>query len=158
SWAAACPTATGSDHPRFPRRPWHTTVERSRWVEAGRGNVGHPVTVRDADFRTGVASMLSDEEIEAVAQDYVRRAYAADREIFHRENRSEPDGIFFVAKGSLPGDGGFFVTRASGEIWHFGSGQFGLHGGLENLLKWYAEGWRPGGYRLTVREVNDPVQ
>jgi hypothetical protein len=107
--------------------------------------------------------MLSDEEIEAVAQEYVRRAYPANCSILHRENWLEPTGIYFMANYQEPldqilGDAGFFVSRVSGEVWRFGSEDLGRHRGLENLLKWYAEGWRPGTYRLTVREVNDPFQ
>jgi hypothetical protein len=115
-------------------------------------------------LRIGVASMLTDEEIEVVAQDHLKKAYPADCEILHRQKRQEPDGIYFVATRptddfleSYIGDGGFFVARFSGEIWHFGSGQI-FHEGLEYWLKWYAEGWRPGGYRLTVRETRDPLQ
>jgi hypothetical protein len=114
-------------------------------------------------LRIGVASMFTDEEIESVAQDYLKKTYPADFEILHREKRQEPDGIYFLATERIDdhlrttADGGFFVTRASGEIWHFGSGQI-FHQGLEYWLKWYAEGWRPVGYRLTVRETRDPLQ
>jgi hypothetical protein len=52
------------------------------------------------------------------------------------------------------GDGGFFIERTSGEIWKFNSGQLSYEG-LEYWLNWYAEGWRPGLYRLTLHDVAD---
>jgi hypothetical protein len=90
--------------------------------------------------------------------------YPVNCSILHRENWLEPNGIYYVANNSqelldqIIGAGGFFVSRVSGEVWHFGSDELIRHRGLENLLKWYAEGWLSGSYRLTVREVNDPFQ
>jgi hypothetical protein len=37
------------------------------------------------------------------------------------------------------GDGGFFVTRQTGEIWKFGSGQVSPQEGLDYWLKWYSK-------------------
>ena len=109
--------------------------------------------------------MFTDEEIESLAEDHVRKTYPADCEILSREKKSDPDGIYFVAnrrevdpddwQKMYCGDGGFFVHRASGEIWGFGSGQI-VHEGLDYWLKFHAEGWHLGPYRLTVREVADP--
>ena len=102
--------------------------------------------------------MLTDDEIEALAGEHVKRTYPADCEILRTEKRSSPDGVYFVANRNTDGyigPGGFFVDRVSGEIWSFSSGQI-WHEGLEYWLKWYAEGWRPGWYRLTVRDVTDP--
>jgi hypothetical protein len=110
----------------------------------------------------GHVKMLSDDEIEIIAQERVRKNYPADCEILHRERRLEPDGIYFVASVAnqrdlhfYVGPGGFFVARVSGEIWEFGSGQI-VHEGLDYRLKWYAEGWRPGKYRLIVRKLKSP--
>src|SRR5262245_21956897 len=103
--------------------------------------------------------MLSDDAIETIAIEHVRKNYPADCEILRREKQLEPDGIYFVAnrpnENIYIGSGGFFVARASGEVWEFGSGQI-FHEGLDYWLKWYAEGWRPGGYRLIVRKVKFP--
>jgi hypothetical protein len=60
--------------------------------------------------------MLSDDEIESIAQEHVRKNYPADCEILYRERRLEPDGIYFVANRRDPhdfyvGSGGFFVAR-----------------------------------------------
>jgi len=103
--------------------------------------------------------MLSDDEIEAIAQEHVRKNWPADCEILQRERRLEPDGIYFVANRRAPdfyvGSGGFFVARVSGEIWEFGSLQI-AHEGLDYWLKWYAEGWRPGKCRLIVQQLKSP--
>ena len=71
--------------------------------------------------------MLSDNQIEALAQQHLEKAYPVDCEILSRERRSNPDGIYFVAnrRSENPlnlyiGDGGFFVSRRSGAIWKFG--------------------------------------
>jgi hypothetical protein len=100
--------------------------------------------------------MLTDDEIDAIAQEHMRNTCAPDCEILHREVRSDPDGIYFMAnrrgRDRYVGSGGFFVTRSSGEVWTFGSGQI-FNEGLEYWLKWHAEGWRVGAYRLTVLEV-----
>lgn len=103
--------------------------------------------------------MLSDREIEAIAQNHVRTTYPENCEILYREGRTNPDGIYFGANvrtedwsQKLVGDGGFFVTRESGEIWQFGSGQM-VHEGLDYWLQFYAEGWRLGLYRLTLHKV-----
>jgi len=108
--------------------------------------------------------MLSDDEIEAIAQEHVRKNFPAGCEILHRERRSEPDGIYFAADVANQrdlhfyiGSGGFFVARVSGEIWEFGSGQI-VHEGLDYWLKWYAEGWRLGKYRLIIRKLKSPSQ
>ena len=47
------------------------------------------------------------------------------------------------------------MSRQTGEIWEFGSGQL-FNEGLEFWLQFYAEGWRPGTYRLTIRNVMKP--
>ncbi len=93
--------------------------------------------------------MLTDEEIESIARAHVRKAYRPDCEILHREKRSAPDGVYFVANRRTDdpseiylGIGGFFVSRETGEIWQFGSGQI-FREGLDYWLKRYAEGWRP---------------
>ena len=103
--------------------------------------------------------MLSDDEIEVIAQEHVRKNWPPDCEIIHRERRLEPDGIYFVANRRdgpfYRGSGGFFVARVSAELWEFGSGQI-VHEGLDYWLKWYAEGWRPGYYRLIVRQLKSP--
>jgi hypothetical protein len=104
--------------------------------------------------------VLTDDEIDAIAQEHVRSTYPPESAILHREARSNPDGVYFVAnhRSGEPyfGPGGFFVTRSSGELWTFGSGQI-AHEGLDYWLKWradlHAEGLRPGMYRLTVLEV-----
>jgi hypothetical protein len=105
--------------------------------------------------------MLTDQEIELVAQAHVSKIYPHDDKvkIVYREKRSNPDGIYFCANRCTDdpldvyvGSGGFFVTRKSGEIWEFGSGQI-VHEGLDYWLEWYAEGWRPGTYRFTVTQV-----
>jgi hypothetical protein len=104
--------------------------------------------------------VLSDDEIDGIAQEHVRNTYPPDCAILHREVRSDPDGIYFVAnrRGGDPylGPGGFFITRSSGELWTFGSGQLALEG-LDYWLKWraelHAEGFQPGTYRLTVLQV-----
>ncbi len=46
--------------------------------------------------------MLSDDEIEAITQEHVRKNYPADCEILRRERRLEPDGIYFVANVAKP--------------------------------------------------------
>lgn len=103
--------------------------------------------------------MLTDEELDAVAEEFVRTAYPSGWTIRSRETRSDPEGIFFVASpdgGSYGGPGGFFVTRASGEVWAFGSSQ--TRGDrLDYWLKLYADGWRFGTYRVTVTAVEDPA-
>jgi hypothetical protein len=103
--------------------------------------------------------VLTDDAIDAIAQEHVRNTYPPDCEILHREVRSDPDGIYFVAnrRGDDPyvGSGGFFVTRVSGEVWTFGSGQIAGEG-LDYWLRWHSEGWRVGEYRLTVLEVKSP--
>lgn len=111
---------------------------------------------------TNGSAVLNDEEIEAVARDHVSKTYPADCEILYREKRLKPGGTYFVANRRTDdplevyvGCGGFFVNRESGEIWEFGSGQI-VHEGLDYWLQWYAEGWRPGMCRLTVRDVNHP--
>jgi hypothetical protein len=105
--------------------------------------------------------MLSDDEIDAIAQKHVRKNHP-DCEILHRERWLEPDGIYFVVNRlDEHGDlyyfesAGFFVARVSGEIWKIGYGQIS-HEDLEYWLKWYAEGWRPGKYRLIVQELKSP--
>lgn len=109
-----------------------------------------------------ICFMLTDDEINALAQEHVRTTYPPDCEIIHAEKRSNPDGIYFSANvrtgdplRGYVGFGGFFVNRASGEIWTFGSGQI-RNEGLEYWLNWYGEGWRPGSYRLVVRSVSEP--
>jgi len=102
--------------------------------------------------------MLTDAEIDVVAQNHVGQA--SDVEVLYCEKRSNPDGIYFIANRLVDryiGSGGFFVDRVSGEVWNFNSGQlFGK--GLDYWLNWYAEGWRPGNYRLIVHDVKDPVR
>ncbi len=104
-------------------------------------------------------TMLTDEAIDAIAQEHVRRWNPPGWKILRRDVRSNPDGIYFFAScdgGHYGGPGGFFVTRASGEVWTFGSGQ--IHGeGLDYWLNFYADGWRMGTYRLTVLAVESPT-
>jgi hypothetical protein len=90
--------------------------------------------------------MLTDEEIENIAQAHLRKSYPQDCEILSRVKRSEPDGVYFVANRQADsllnmyiGDGGFFVTRQTGEIWKFGSGQVSPQEGLDYWLKWYSK-------------------
>ncbi|MEI8384295.1 MAG: hypothetical protein WCJ09_29580 [Planctomycetota bacterium] len=98
--------------------------------------------------------MLKDYVIDAIALDHVRKTCRC--EILDRKIYSDPDGIYFFANFHGPaehfGDGGFFITRSSGEIWEFGSHQI-VSEGLDYWLQWYAEGWRPGTYRLKIMEV-----
>lgn len=103
--------------------------------------------------------MLTDAEIDRIAQAFVADSYPPGCEVLHREPFLIPDGIYFQA--NRPGDdvhelylgyGGFFVARSNGEVWSVGSGQI-VHEGLQYWLNWYAEGWRPGNYRLVVRSV-----
>lgn len=99
--------------------------------------------------------MLKDYAIDAIALDHVRKT-CPRCEIMVREIYSEPDGIYFFANCYGPaehiGGGGFFITRASGEIWEFGSYEI-VSKGVDYWLQWYAEGWRPGTYRLKILEV-----
>ncbi|HZF08033.1 MAG TPA: hypothetical protein VFE33_04505 [Thermoanaerobaculia bacterium] len=100
--------------------------------------------------------MLTDEEIERIAEAHVRDTYSADCEILYREKRSAPDGVYFVANRRTDpyiGTGGFFVVRGTGEIWEIGTS---ASRSLDDWLQWYDEGWRPGLYRLTLREVMEP--
>jgi hypothetical protein len=108
-----------------------------------------------------MATMLTDHEIETLAQDFVATGFPKDCEILYSEPRTDPDGIYFIAnrrtdnpKGLYIGSGGFFVLRSTGEIWEFGSGQI-WHEGLDYWLNWYAEGWRPGLYRFRIHHVDE---
>lgn len=99
--------------------------------------------------------MLTDNEIEHIAETHVLKTYPSDCEILRREKRSQPEGVYFEANHpahdpleQYVGSGGFFVSRQTGEIWEFGSGQL-FNEGLEYWLQFYAEGWRPGTYRFT---------
>jgi hypothetical protein len=112
--------------------------------------------------RNHAKKVLSDSEIEEIAQNHVRATYPENCEILSRQRRAKPDGIYFGANVGtkdisqmLVGDGGFFVNRESGEIWQFGSGQI-FHEGLAYWLKFYAEGWRLGLYQLTLQRVMKP--
>jgi hypothetical protein len=117
---------------------------------------GMPPADMVADIEAWRKEMLTDDEIDAIAKEHMRNTCAPDSEILHREVRSYPDGIYFIANRRGPdryiGSGGFFVTRSSGEVWAFGSGQISNEG-LDYWLKWQAQGWRIGTYRLTVLEA-----
>lgn len=106
--------------------------------------------------------MLTNREIDDIAQSHIEAKYPQDCEILRREKHAAPDGIYFVAnrrtdnpKDTYVGSGGFFILRSTGEIWEFGSGQI-VYQGLEYWLQWYAEGWRPGIYRFRILNVTDP--
>ena len=111
--------------------------------------------------------MLTDDEIDAIAQEHVRTSCPPEYVILHRKVHSDPDGIYFHAnrRGGLfeqdLGPGGFFVLRSSGELFQFGSGQLAYEG-LAYWVKYYsdlsAEGLQPGMYRLTVLEVKSVVE
>jgi hypothetical protein len=106
--------------------------------------------------------MLTDEEIENIAQAHLRDTYPRNWKIVHREKCSDPDGIYFRARDrrtgqGYEGDGGYFVVRQSGAIWKLDSAEV-VSGGLGYWLKFYAEGWHKGPYRLTIHHVSDPVR
>ena len=42
-------------------------------------------------------SVLTDDEIESLAQEHVKKTYPPDCEIVHTERWLDPDGIYFVA-------------------------------------------------------------
>ncbi len=99
--------------------------------------------------------MLKDYAIDAIALDHLRKT-CPRCEILDRKIYSDPDGIYFIANCRGPGqhfgDHSFFITRSTGEIWEIRSYQI-LSNGLDYWLQWYAEGWRPGTYRLKIMEV-----
>jgi hypothetical protein len=104
--------------------------------------------------------MLTDEQIETLAEQHLRKTYPQDCEIVFRQQYRHPAGVYFVANRRCErerylGFGGFFVNRTCGEIWTFGSGNI-FHEGLEYWLNFHNEGWRRGLYRLVVKQVLRP--
>jgi hypothetical protein len=106
-------------------------------------------------------TMLTDDQIVAIAQAHVANAYPPECEILGREAMLEPDGILFVANRPTPdpleqiiGVGPFFVSRLTGEVCPFGSSHY-VREGIAYWLHRYHEGWRPGFYMLSIDNVVD---
>src|SRR5262249_41237273 len=101
--------------------------------------------------------MLTDDEIDAIALKYLKEHYSQDGGFSERTPYSKPGGIYYLPQVQYMGDGGFFVSRKSGKIWSFGSGDL-AHDRLQTMLDFYDEGWRWGNYRLAVQYVARAVQ
>jgi hypothetical protein len=74
-----------------------------------------------------MVTLLSDEELRAVATEYVRLQYGPSFEAVPCRTYVTPDGVYFTpfcreADVFPLGDGGLFVSRQGGEVCHFGSG------------------------------------
>jgi hypothetical protein len=112
--------------------------------------------------------MLSDSEIDALAEQHIKNTYPRDTIILSREVYAHPDGVYFTVGRRYNARhpllerhaqyiGGFFVSRRSGQIWTIGSGHINSQG-LQFWLEFYDEGWRDGLYRMVVREVPRPLR
>ncbi|WP_437825798.1 hypothetical protein [Sorangium sp. So ce1153] len=105
-----------------------------------------------------MSDKLSDEEICAIAADHVRCQYGLSHFPLPIWTLTVPDGIYFdVAPKDSFGDGGFFVSRAGGEICQFGSGHQSFRG-IKYWLRRFAEGWRPGFYYLALKPQGKRVK
>jgi hypothetical protein len=102
-----------------------------------------------------MSDSLSDEDLHAIASEYVRREYGPSFKAVPAQTYVVPDGIYFgVGPESFIGDGGFFVSRVNGEICPFGSGH-AISKGIDYWLSRFAEGWRPGFYYLSLEAAGD---
>ena len=80
--------------------------------------------------------MLTDAEIQSKADSHVADCYPSDFLAVHMAECTDPEGVYFAAEKDggdskyglevegLVGDGGFFVDAFTGEVRHFGSGDF----------------------------------
>jgi hypothetical protein len=78
--------------------------------------------------------MLSPDEAFQLAQEYALQKYPYGYRARVEAEISDPPGFYFGPEyvgdscddPILIGEGGFFVSRATGEVRHFGSGQYVL--------------------------------
>ncbi len=104
--------------------------------------------------------MNTDDDLDAIAKLHIVQKYGVEHPFTQRRLWGDPDGIYYDVNrrhesgmAMFVGGAGFFVLRATGEIWTFGA----MHAaakGLDYLITLYGE-WRPGIHRLTVRSVAD---
>ena len=108
--------------------------------------------------------MLTDAEMQDIANAHAAEHYGVEWDAEALFTHLDPRGAYYHAhkigtpewvnqsiddrsREFITGDGGFFVHRGTGEVWHFDSTQVF---GLETWLQRYQAGWRPGWYMVRI--------
>lgn len=100
---------------------------------------------------------MTDAELFEIAQTRVRARYAPEFAPVLVARYTQPDGFYFgVNVKTIGGNHGFFVHRATGEIWEFGSG-YTVPDDAAFWFAFYGAGWKPQTYRVTFHTLPDPL-